>query len=129
MIEAYATGIRLASIILWSWFAIRILLYSWHITEQPLGRRQEGWRYWRIGLLLMSAAIVFLFSPADILRANGYIGLPVRLAMMAAGATVICLVAALWLFALDVARGQPRNEIYAYLSIPAMTVLFSLAVR
>ena len=127
MLEAILTGLRLGAIILWAWLGLRVLFDSWTITGESAPVRQRGWRYFRFALLVMSAIVVFVFSPADILIANGYIVQAERQALSALGVIGLHASAIALHLGLDIANHQTRRATPVYLAISLATLLFGIA--
>lgn len=126
MSEELITGLRIGAILLWAWLALRVLFESWHVTEAPAEVRARGWVYWRSMLLLMAFVIVFLFSPENILRANGYITADTGFYMMSAGVAGLHICAYLTLIGLDVATGHKNRAWPAYIAISLASLLYGL---
>lgn len=120
------TGLRIGAIVLWAWLALRVLFESWEITEQTVEIRRKGWAYWRASLLTMSFAVVFFFSPENILRANGYIDAATGFWMMAAGVACLHACAILDHMGLDIATGGKNKALPAYLSMSVVSVVYGI---
>ena len=129
MIEQLLTGLRMGAIILWAWLAIRVLFESWHVTEASPEVRERGWFYWRSQLLIMAFVIVFLFSPENILRANGYITQETGFWMLAAGTVGIQICAGFTMIGLDVATGHRNRAWPVYVAISAFSLSYGLVVH
>ena len=126
MIEAVLTGLRFGAIFLWAWIALRVLFESWDITKAPEETRERGWRYWRVNLLCMSFIVVCLFSPENILRANGYITEKTGYYMLTLGVAGLHACAYLVLIGLDVATGQRNKAWPAYAAITAVSLAYAM---
>lgn len=126
-VDAVLTGLRLGAIILWAWVGLRVAFDSWSITGEPQEVRIQGWRYFRPSLLVLSALIVFVFSPADILAAHGVIAGEQRHALNAIGALGLHVVAILLHLGLDVANTHTRRALPVYMAISAATLAFAFA--
>lgn len=98
------TGLRLGAIVLWAWYGLRVLLDSYRITRQSEAVRDQGWSLYRPSEIVMAAIVVFLFSPADILIANGLIGQEDRELLNVGGVIGLHICAILKHLALDVAE-------------------------
>ena len=129
VIDELLTGLRIGAIILWAWLAIRVLVESWHVTEAAPEIRGRGWFYWRTQLFTMAFVIVFLFSPANILRANGYISEEASFWMMAWGTAGIQICAILNMIGLDVATGHPNRAWPTYVAIGLTSLAYGLTVH
>lgn len=126
-VETILTGLRLGAIILWAWIGLRVVFDSWTITGEAHAIRQQGWRYFRFALLVMSVIVVFVFSPADILIANGYIVQEQRQALSAIGVVGLHVSAIALHLGLDIANHHTRRALPVYLAISLATLLFGLA--
>lgn len=126
MIEDILTGLRLGAIVLWAWIGLRVLFDSWTVTGEAEAVRERGWRFFRAALLVMSAIVVFVFSPADILIANGYIVQDQRQVLSAIGVVGLHLSAILLHLGLDIANHHTKRALPVYLAISLACLLFGL---
>lgn len=126
VIEGVLTGLRIGAIILWAWVALRVVIESWHVTEQAEEVRKHGWAYWRAMLLVMAFVIVFLFSPENILRAHGYISNETGFSMMAAGVVGLHICAYLVMMGLDIATGHKNRALPAYIGVSAVSLTYGM---
>ena len=129
MIDDVLTGLRIGAVILWVWLAWRVMFESWGITKQSPETRHHAWKYWRAMLLVMALVIVFLFSPENILRANGYITQETGFWMLAAGTVGVQVCAWLTMIGLDVATGQRNRAWPVYVAISAFSLGYGLVVH
>lgn len=126
-IDPLLTGLRLGAIVLWAWVGLRVIFDSHEITAENEAVRRLGWVYFRSSIVVMSAIVVFIFSPADILVANGMIGAETRKIMSAAGVAGLHLSATLLHLGLDVANHHSRRALPIYLVISYLFAAFALA--
>ncbi len=126
MIEGILTGLRIGASLLWAWIAVRVLIESWHVTEQSVSVRKRAWHYWRLMLLVMAFVIVCLFSPENILRANGYITEQTGFWMMSAGVVGLHICAYLTLMGLDIATGKGNRAWPAYPLLSIVSLIYGL---
>ncbi|KZY91379.1 MULTISPECIES: hypothetical protein [unclassified Erythrobacter] len=126
MVEGILTGLRIGASILWVSIAVRVMIESWHVTEQPAEIRKRGWSYWRAMLLVMAFVIVCLFSPENILRAHGYITEQTGFWLMSAGVIGLHICAYLTLIGLDIATGQGNRAWPAYLLISIVSLTYGV---
>lgn len=124
MVEGILTGLRIGAILLWFWIGVRVAFESWHVTEQPAEIRKRGWAYWRAMLLVMAFVIVFLFSPENILRANGYISEQTGFWMMSGGVVGLHGCAYLTHMGLDIATGQGNRAWPSYVAFSVISLIF-----
>lgn len=121
------TGLRIGAIILWAWVGLRVAFDSWSITAEAENIRIRGWRFFRPSLLVLSAIIVFVFSPADILVAHGVIVAEERQAMAVVGTVGLHVAAVLLHLGLDVANTHTHRALPVYLAITGLSLAFALA--
>lgn len=124
-IETILTGLRFGAILLWCWLGWRVLFETWTFVDLPLARREQGWRFFRTALLVEAVIIVALFSPENILRANGYIGEETGFAMMAAGTAGLHATAILLHLGLDSAAADTMRALPAYLAMSGLSLAFA----
>ena len=129
MIDDVLTGLRIGAIILWVLLAWRVIFESWGITKQPPETRHHAWKYWRGMLLVMAFVVVFLFSPENILRANGYITQETGFWMLAAGTVGVQVCAGFTMIGLDVATGHRNRAWPVYVAISAFSLSYGLVVH
>ncbi len=126
MVEGILTGLRIGASLLWASIAVRVIIESWHVTEQSVAVRKRGWAYWRAMLLVMAFVIVFLFSPENILRANGYITEQTGFWMMSAGVVGLHVCAYLVLMGLDIATGKGNRAWPAYFLLSVVSLIYGV---
>ena len=126
MAEDLITGLRIGAIILWLWLGIRVMVDSWHVVEAPEQVRQNGWIYWRAMLLVQAFLIVFLFSPENLLRVNGYITEETGFWMLSAGTAGLHICAYLIMIGLDVATGRKNCAWPVYIAISVVSVVYGM---
>lgn len=126
MTEGVLIGLRIGAIILWAWIGLRVVFDSWTVTRESEDIRKRGWQFFRAGLLVMSVIVVFIFSPADILIANGLIDQPQRQALSALGVVGLHVSAILLHLGLDIANHHTRKTLPIYLAISALCLAFAL---
>lgn len=126
MVEGILTGLRIGASLLWFWVGFRVIIESWDVTGQPVEVRKRGWVYWRAMLLVMAFVIVFLFSPENILRANGYIGEQTGFWMMSAGVVGLHVCAYLVLMGLDIATGHGNRAWPAYVAFSVISLVYGV---
>lgn len=124
MIEGILTGLRIGAFLLWARIAVRVLSESWHATEQSVSMRKRAWAYWRLMLLVMASVIVCLFSPENILRANGYITEQTGFWMMSVGVVDLHICAYLTVMGLDIAAGKGNRAWPAYPLLSAFPLIY-----
>ena len=129
VIENILTGLRIGAIILWAWLGIRVIFESWGITKQTPETRHEAWKYWRGMLLVMAFVIVFLFSPENILRANGYIEETTGFYMMAAGVVGLHVCAYLVMVGLDIATGHRNRAWPVYVALSFVSLIYGVTAH
>lgn len=129
MVEAWLTGLRISAIVLWFTLGVRVAFYSWHITEQDRNVRARGWFHFRLALFIMAVAVVCFFSPADILRVNGYISQNQREYMALCGVALIVWSGIQKLVALDISTGQNKRVWPAYVATVLLSLLYVVAAR
>ena len=87
-----------------------------HITERTKGVRDQAWRPFRASILVMCFIMVFLASPENILRANGYITDRTGAWMMVGVTAGAMLYACLTHHGLDIANGR-RGSLLSCMAI------------
>lgn len=122
----FVTGLRIGAIVLWAWLAIRLLLDSWKITEREQKVRKSSWTYFRASQLVMAFVVVFLFSPENILRAEGYISEAFGFKLIAVGVVGLHICATLMHMGLDVANGGSKRAWPAYAAMSALSLAWGL---
>ncbi len=126
MIEGILTGLPIGASLLWASIAVRVIIESWDVTNQPADVRKRGWAYWRAMLLGMAFVIVCMFSPENILRANGYIGEQTGFWMMSAGVVGLHVCAYLTLMGLDIATGKGNRAWPAYFLLSLVSLIYGV---
>ena len=126
VIEGILTGLRIGAILLWAWLGLRVIFESWHVTRQPEEVRHGAWFYWRTMLLVMAFVIVFLFSPENILRAQGYITESTGYYMMASGVVGLHICAYLTMMGLDIATGHKNRALPAYAGVSIVSLVYGM---
>ena len=126
MIEGILTGLRIGASLLWASIAVRVIIESWDVTNQPADVRKRGLAYWRAMLLVMAFVIVCMFSPENILRANGYIGEQTGFWMMSAGVVGLHVCAYLTLMGLDIATGKGNRAWPAYFLLSLVSLIYGV---
>ena len=121
------TGLRIGGCILWAWILWRILFESWHITEAPDEVRRRGWIHFRRFLALMGFAVVFLFSPENILRVGGYITEEQGFYMLGLGSLIVLVCGILIHHGLDIVGKRPPSTVAIYFVIALLSIVYSVA--
>lgn len=120
------TGLRIGGMLVFLWLGWRIAFESWEVTAQPVEVRLRAWRFFRAAIFVICFVMVFLASPENILRANGYISAETGFLMMC-GVTVGASVhAALMHHALDLSVGKRPITWIACVFMLGLSALFGL---
>jgi len=104
----------------------RVLFESADIHNRPDKVRRAGWVYFRSFVILQGSAIVFFFSPENILRASGRIEPLTSYTMGAIGSFLVLIGAILIHHGLDIATERKSNAVGVYIVIAAISVVYSL---
>lgn len=125
MVESILTGLRLSGIAIFAWLAWRILFESFDFTKAPEHVRRRAWHFNRSAILVMCFVMCCLASPANIMLANGVIGLETNFVMMSGVTVGACLYATLKHHGLDIATGKRPVHWVACSLIMGISALYS----
>lgn len=121
----WLSGFRIALIILHGMLFLRIFTFSFEITNNPVETRERGWRWFRVGLVMMSGAVVFFYSPKDLLLAFDLIDFETERMMSVVGSFLNALSAAVILTGLDVANGNRARAFPIYCGIIVTALIWA----
>lgn len=119
-------GLRMSGMVLFSWLGWRVMFESWDVTSASEAVRVRAWYHFRASILVMCFTMVFLASPANILRAHGLISQEFGFWMMVAVTFFAIVYAALVHHALDLVNHKRGGTIFACVLITFVSALWGL---
>lgn len=124
LLTGSSNGLGGAFAVLWAWFGVRVLLYSWEITEAAAHIRADAWVWWRAGIVILSITMSVPYNLENILRAEELISPLHAYALLNVAHVMHCVALSCYSVGLDVSLGDKQSSLPVYLSIP---ILFAIA--
>jgi hypothetical protein len=121
----FASGVRIASSVLWAWVLWRIAFESWRITEAPSDIRARGWIHFRRFLFLIGFAIVFIFNPVAFIKMGGHYSETLE-AWRAVGVLITTFCAILIHHGLDIVQRRPPSTLAIYFMLLVLSLVYTL---